>query len=220
MVPERTLEAEAGLSGNDVFKLGGAASENPGISQGFQGLDFTVGKFPRDGKGFLVVAGWDFVTEEDLPTGAETLALGAANGFDGWRVGVTDLAVDLGAGWEGRPVGVEDRAEDLDGVEDLNEGATAFVEIKVVLEFGVEDFEGLVVEGNVTRTVGVEDLRDPIVEPPAEDGFMLPPEEFSLDDKVESLDASLLLELGCMWISTSCDPQHTNIFHIMYLNVN
>ena len=41
--------AESGLSGSDVLKLGGASSEKPGISEGFHGLDFTVGEAPLDG---------------------------------------------------------------------------------------------------------------------------------------------------------------------------
>lgn len=41
--------AEAGLSGNVVLRLGGASSEKPGISEGFQGLDLTVGEAPREG---------------------------------------------------------------------------------------------------------------------------------------------------------------------------
>lgn len=63
--PGLPLEAEVGLSGNFVLKFGGASSEKPGISEGFQGLDFTVGELPRDDIGFLVLAGRDFDAEAD-----------------------------------------------------------------------------------------------------------------------------------------------------------
>lgn len=49
------------LSGSVVLKLGGASKENPGISEGFQGLDLTVGEVPRDGAAIFDV-GADFGT--------------------------------------------------------------------------------------------------------------------------------------------------------------
>lgn len=69
--PTLLLEAETGLSGNDVLKFGGASSEKPGISDGFQGLDLTVGELPRDGTGFFEIAGPDLGAEEDRPGGAD-----------------------------------------------------------------------------------------------------------------------------------------------------
>lgn len=52
--PGLPLVAESGLSGSVVLRLGGASSEKPGISEGFQGLDLlTVGEVPCDGLGFL-----------------------------------------------------------------------------------------------------------------------------------------------------------------------
>ena len=48
--------AEVGLSGSDVLRFGGASSEKPGISDGFHGLDLTVGELPLEGAGAVVVA--------------------------------------------------------------------------------------------------------------------------------------------------------------------
>lgn len=79
--PGLPLEAEVGLSGNFVLKFGGASSENPGISEGFQGLDFTVGELPRDDIGFLVLAGRDFDAEAERAVGPDTT--GKLDGFDG-----------------------------------------------------------------------------------------------------------------------------------------
>lgn len=113
-------------------------------------------------------------------------------------------------GTEGLAVSVEDRAEDLVGVEDLTGGTTGFVESKVACELGVEDLEGLVVEGNVDRPVGVADLRGAFVVPPDSEGFLLPIlEEFNVDGKVGCLDAVLLFEAGSNWTFASCS--HNNI---------
>ena len=131
--PGLLLEAEAGLSGNDVLKFGGASSEKPGISDGFQDLDLTVGELPRDDTGFFEIMGPDLGAEEDRPGAADTLEA-ALDGVDDRRFGVTVLVVDLEAGKEGLAVGVEDRAVDLVGVEDLTAGATALVEGKVARE--------------------------------------------------------------------------------------
>lgn len=79
--PGRPLEADAGLSGTVVLKFGGASSEKPGISESFQGLDFTVGELPRDGTGFLELVGRDFDAEADRAVGTDTL--GKLNEFDG-----------------------------------------------------------------------------------------------------------------------------------------
>lgn len=191
----RPLEAEAGRSCIDVLKLGGASRENPGISEGFQGLDFTVGEGPRKGAELFELAGRNFDAEEALPVGADTT--GALNEVDGGRVGVADLDVDLEAGREGLAVGVEDRAVDLVGVEDLTGGATFLVEGKEARELGVDDLEGLVVIGNVDRPVGVADLRVTVLGPSDDEGLLLPVvEEFNSEGKVEFLDAIFLLEAG------------------------
>lgn len=211
-VPGLPREAEAGRSGNDVFRFGGASSEKPGISEGFQGLDFTVGEVPRDGTGFFEVVEPDFDTVEERIGGADTL--GALEGADGRRVGVADLDVDLevgvadlgtslGAAAVGLAVGVEERAVDLLGVEDLTVGvedltaeATGLEEGKVALEVGVKGLEGLAVVVKVGCLVGVAALVAE-VRPPDDDGLLLAiPEEFSLDGTVGSLDATALLEAG------------------------
>uniref|UniRef100_A0A0A9EBG9 Uncharacterized protein n=1 Tax=Arundo donax TaxID=35708 RepID=A0A0A9EBG9_ARUDO len=66
--------AEVGLSGSDVLKFGGASREKPGISDGFHGLDLTVGELPLEGVGAAVFAGEEplgivdpgLVIEDDL----------------------------------------------------------------------------------------------------------------------------------------------------------
>lgn len=179
--PGLPLAAESGLSGTDVLKFGGASSEKPGISEGFHGLDFTVGEAPRGGTGFLDVIGAGFETEDDdLIGGAD--ALDTLDGVEGRRVGVDALDVDLDGGKVGLAVGVEDLAVDLDkGVEDLagtvglaagtvdlaagtvdlvaeTVGLAARTVDLVVATVGlVAETEGLV-EGKVALEVGVEDL--------------------------------------------------------------
>lgn len=216
--------AEAGLSGNDVLKFGGVSSEKPGISDGFQGLDFTVGDVPRDGTEFFDVVGADFVaediggadfiteevrgadlgteevvgadlvTEDDRPVGAD--AIGVLDEVAGRRVGVADLDVDLEAGNEGLAVGVEERAVDLVGVEDLAVEAAGFVEGKVARDVGVEDLVGLVAVGRVGRPVGVAGLLADFG-PPEDDGLLLRfVEEFSPADKVCCFGARVLFEAG------------------------
>ena len=175
--PGLPLVAESGLSGSVVLKFGGASSENPGISEGFHGLDFTVEEAPRDGTEFLNAAGVSFVTEgDDLIGGADIL--GALDGVDGRRVGVAALDTGLDEGIEGLAVGAEDLAVDLVGVEDLAETAGLVAEdavlaaetVSLVVDVTgfvaglaadvtglVEEIEGLV-DGNVARVVGVDDL--------------------------------------------------------------
>lgn len=177
--PGLPLVADSGLSGTDVLKFGGASSEKPGISDGFHGLDFTVGEVPRDGAGFLDVIATDFEIEEDLIGRADTV--GALDGVDGLRVGVAALDVGLDEGKVGLAVGVEDLAVDLDGVEDLagtvgldagtvglDEGTVGLVAeivglVAVTVGLAAEtvglvaETEGLV-EGNEALDVGVEDL--------------------------------------------------------------
>lgn len=168
--PGLPLDAEAGLSGIDVLKFGGASSEKPGISVGFHGVDFEVGEFPRDDAGFFVVVGADFFTDDDRPD-----TLGKLEQFASGRVGVADLDVDLEAGAEGLAVGVEERAVDLVGVEDLNTGAVGLVlEGKLDREVGVEGLEDLVDAVKVGRPVGVAGLQLVDVGPLVVDGFLLP----------------------------------------------
>lgn len=153
--PGRPREAEEGLSGNDVLKFGGASREKPGMSEGFHGLDLTVGELPRDGAALFDVMGPDFETEEDRPGGAELA--GTVEGVEGRLVGVADLDAGLlGTSEEGLDVGVEDRAE---GVDDLGGGTTDF-EDNVVREVGVEGLEDLDVALNVGRPVGVAGLEE------------------------------------------------------------
>lgn len=173
--PGRPLVAESGLSGSDVLKLGGASREKPGMSEGFHGLDLTVGEEPLDGTGFFDTVGDGFeIDDEDLTK--ETGALGALDGVDGRRVGVEALDVDLGGGTVGREVGVDDLAVALDvGVEDLAETEDLVEETVaclVMLTVGLAEaaaslFEAVVslaeetvvlLEGKVAREVGVEDL--------------------------------------------------------------
>ncbi|KAF3791310.1 hypothetical protein EJ110_NYTH14593 [Nymphaea thermarum] len=146
------LEAETGLSGIDVLKFGGASNEKPGISEGCQGLDLTVGEVPREDAAFL-----DAVL--DLEPEVERLGgpglLQTVDGVDGRLVGVDGLDDDLEAESVGLAVGVDDLAE---GVEGLPEAATGFVEGKVALEVGVEALEGLEAAGSVDRPVGVDGL--------------------------------------------------------------
>lgn len=79
--PGRPLEVEDGLSGNEVLIFGGASSEKPGISEGFQCLDFTVGELPRNDIGFFEFVERDFDAEADRTVGAD--ATGTLDGFDG-----------------------------------------------------------------------------------------------------------------------------------------
>lgn len=205
--PDLPLGADSGLSGTDVLKFGGASSEKPGISEGFHGLDFTVGELPRDGTGFLDAIGAGFETEEDdLVSEAETL--GALDDVDGRRVGVAALDVELDEGKVGLDVGVEGLAVDLDkGVEDLVgtvgltagtmdliAGTVGLVDGKVALDVGVEDLEGLDVVVNMGRPVGVAGL-DP--GPPDDDGLRVPAlEVFSPGEEAAGLDIKLFLAVG------------------------
>jgi len=217
--PGLPLVAERGRSGTVVLKFGGASSEKPGISEGFHGLDFTVGEEPRDGTGFLATVGADLVTvgadlvtkDDDLTGGADRL--GELDGVDGRRVGVAALDVDLDGGIEGLAVGVEDRV-DLDGVEDLAGTVDFIVEVvdlaaetvglaaeivgldedRVAREVGVDDLEGLEPVVSVGRPVGVEGL-DP--GPPDDEGLRIAaPEEFNPGEEAGFLDTKLPLRTG------------------------
>lgn len=202
--PGRALEAEVGLCGKVVLKFGGASSEKAGTSDDFKDLDFTVGELPRDGMGFFELEGPDFGTEEDRPGGADSA--GVLDDFGG-RVGVADLDVVLVADTEGLPVGVEERVVGLEGVEDRTGGATGLADGKVVREFGVEDLDGLVDEGNVGRPVGVADLRGAAVcSLDGEDLLLLMlEEEFGRDGNVGCLDAFWFSEAGSNLMFASLD---------------
>ncbi|KAE9465227.1 hypothetical protein C3L33_02877, partial [Rhododendron williamsianum] len=219
--PGLPLVAESGLSGSEVLKLGGASREKPGISEGFHGLDFTVGELARGG-GFLAVAvGPGLVTGGgDLTGGADVFDI--AERVVGLRVGVGALDVGLDdAGKVGLEVGVEDLGVVLDkGVVDLG-GAAGLLEVNVGLEVGVEDLEGLGAEvdvgleavvdvdlgaafsvgladeDNVGRPVGVAGL-DP--GPPEDEGLRIPALElFNPGDGADCLDDKLLREAGSGW---------------------
>ncbi|KAF1889209.1 hypothetical protein Lal_00024531 [Lupinus albus] len=114
--PGLPLVADSGLSESVVLKLGGASSEKPGISDGFHGLDFTVG-VAHLCTGCFDVRGAGLVIEVVLTEGADMLGA-----LDGLLVGVEDLAVDLDKG-----------VEDLDGTVDLAAGTVVLVADTVVL---------------------------------------------------------------------------------------
>jgi hypothetical protein len=231
--PGLPLVADSGLSGTDVLKFGGASSEKPGISEGFHGLDFTVGEVPRDGTGFLDVVGVGL--ETDLVGGADTL--GALDGVDGRRVGVAALDVDLDGGKVGLAVGVEDLAVDLDkGVEDLagtvglaagtvvlvaeTEGLVAetegLVEGKVALDVGVEGLEGLDADVNVGRPVGVAGL-DP---GPPDDGGLRGPtlEVFNPGEEAACLDTKFVLVVGSSCGFANCNNNEGMSEQIDFMN--
>lgn len=221
-----------------VLRFGGASSEKPGISEGFQGLDFT-GDVPRDGTGFFDVAGTGFDTDDDLLGGADVV--GVLDGADARRVGVADRGVDLEVGVDdlgtglgamtvclelgvadlgtgfgavtvGLAVGVEERAVDRLGVEDLAVGAEDLAVGAVALE-----------EGKVGREVGVEGLEGLAVvvkvERPVgvaalaedDDGLLLLIlEVLSPFDKVGFLGDLTLLEVGSSMRFSSCKQLHRN----------
>lgn len=162
--PGLPLVAETGLSGSVVLKLGGASSENPGISDGFHGLDL-AGEVPREGTGCFDTAGAGLEIEA-LAEGADML--GAFNGVDGRRVGVDALDAGLEVDKVGLLVGVEDLVVDRNkGVEDLEGtvGVGLAAGTVVVLVTGivvlVEETTGLAAatvvlfEGMDVREVGV-----------------------------------------------------------------
>lgn len=167
-----SLHAEACLLDDNVLKFGKASVEEPGTSEDFCDLDFTVGEIARDGAALFMVGALAFVAEEERP--AEVAALHKVDWPDDWH-GVAHLDADLDvASIEGLPVGVEERAADIVGVEDLLWEATILLEgIDDVLEEGVEDLKGFTVAGNVGRPVGVADLAtDP--PPPDDDDLLVP----------------------------------------------
>jgi len=164
--------AEVGLSGSDVLRFGGASREKPGISDGFHGLDLTVGELPLEGVCAVVFAGEeplgivepDLEIEDDL-TGAAKLPCWA-EGTEGRLVGVDALDVGLlCAGMEGLDEGVVDLVAGIDdlevGVDDLLAGADALPAGAGFLLAGPAALlEGVVdlIEGSVDLEVGVDDL--------------------------------------------------------------
>ena len=134
--------AEVGLSGSDVLRFGGASSEKPGISDGFHGLDLTVGELPLEGAGAVVVAadaellgivGPGLEIEEDRTGPGKLLCWVWMGGAEDRLVGVDDLDAGLlCAGKEGLDKGVVDLVAGIDdlevGVDDLLAGADALPE--------------------------------------------------------------------------------------------
>lgn len=224
--PGLPLVAEIGLSGSDVLKLGGASRENPGISEGFHGLGFTVGELAREAAGFRDAAVADLVPEVEhkgLTGGTVVFII-----FDtevARRVGVAALDVDFGPVTEALLVGVEDLALDLEvGVKDLGR-TVGFAEGMVAREVGVADLDGLdavavdidlevavdvialVVAADVDLDAEVKvDLDElnvglPVgvegLDPPEEDGLRrLELEVFNPGEEASCLDAKLLLEMA------------------------
>jgi hypothetical protein len=164
--------AEVGLSGSDVLRFGGASREKPGISDGFHGLDLTVGELPLEDVGAVVFAGEEplgivepgLEIEEDLTGAAELLCW--AERPEGRLVGVDALDVGLlCAGMEGLDEGVVDLVAGIDdlevGVDDLLAGADALPGGAGFLLAGPAALlEGVVdlAEGSVDLEVGVDDL--------------------------------------------------------------
>lgn len=164
--------AEVGLSGSDVLKFGGASREKPGISDGFHGLDLTVGELPLDGVGAAALTGEEPLDSVGPGLEIEEDLIGAAK-LPGWAEGAEDRlvgvdALDAGllcAGIEGRDDGVDDLVVGIDdlevGVDDLLAGADALPEGADVLLAGPAALvEGVVdlAEGSVDLEVGVDDL--------------------------------------------------------------
>lgn len=167
------LDADNGLSGAVVLRFGGASIENPGMSDGFQGLFFMVGEGSRDGAKLLGTELTDLAEDETgvfvgvVPDGLANevpeftdlvkkdedrerrpVVLFELGEADGRRVGVDDLDNGFDAGIEARPVGVDDLATGLDkGVVDLVGPA----------DLDVTGIAGLF-ENKVAREVGVEGL--------------------------------------------------------------
>ena len=81
--PGLPLVADSGRSGSVVLKFGGASSEKPGISEGFQGLGRTVGEAPRDGTGFLIGGADPAMLTEEVDLVREAAAGVVLDGVDG-----------------------------------------------------------------------------------------------------------------------------------------
>lgn len=146
------LDAEAGLLGIITLRFSGALWDKESISEGFDGLLFTVGEVPRDGTELLDIVDPIFLPDEDRSKAGKTDVVDL-------RVGVVGLGADFKmTGIEGLGVGVEERGMGLVGVEDLDWAATGFEEDNVALEVGVEGREGFVFAGKAGLLVGVAAL--------------------------------------------------------------
>lgn len=157
--PGLPLVADSGLSGSVVLKLGGASSENPGISDGFHGLDLTVGDVPRDGTcccleitGVCCLEGTEACCLE--VTGACCLPVTGVGCLAFTGVGCLDDTV-AGLGFEEILTEEEDILSSFDGIDGRRVGVDALdVDLeggKVGLLVGVEDLA-------VDLDNGVEDL--------------------------------------------------------------
>lgn len=224
--PGLPLVAETGRSDSDVLKLGGASRENPGISEGFHGLGFTVGELARGAAEFRDAVIADLVPEkEDKGLTGGTVVFVVLDIDVGRRVGVAALDVDFDAVIEALLVGVDDLALDLAvGVEDLG-GTVGFAEVMVAREVGVADLDDLdVVVVDIVLEVAVDvialvaaldvdldaevmvDLDElnvglPVgvegLDPPEEDGLRrLELEEFNPEEEASCLDSMLLLAVA------------------------
>uniref|UniRef100_A0A0E0BWY1 Uncharacterized protein n=1 Tax=Oryza meridionalis TaxID=40149 RepID=A0A0E0BWY1_9ORYZ len=217
--------AEVGLSGSDVLRFGGASSEKPGISDGFHGLDLTVGELPLEGVDAIVFAGEELLDIVGAGLEIEVDRTGAAKlpcwveVAEGRLVGVDDLDTGLlCAGMEGLDDGVDDLVAGIDdlevGVDDLLAGADALPEGIDVLVAGPDVLEGVVDLAEVSvdlevgvddlgaggpdlegRPVGVEGLDELDVCPPEDDGLRVVAAEFKLFDDV-ALNGRLGESLG------------------------
>lgn len=159
------------LSGNMVLRLGGASKEYPGISEGFQGLDLTVGEVPRDGAANFDEVGLDFGTElagrTDLGTELVGLNL-VIELVTGPELGTElveglDLVIELVPGLD---FVTDDLVIELVPVPDFmtEEGRLAGVELAWRLDGtdglldGVLDLDAGLLAGSTEDLVGVEDL--------------------------------------------------------------
>jgi len=200
--------------------------ENPGISEGFHGLGFTVGELAREAAGFRDAVVADLVPEgEDTGLTGGTVVFVVPDTEVARRVGVAALDVDFDPVTEALLVGVEDRALDLAvGVEDLG-GTVGFAKGMATREVGLADLHDLdtvvvdidlevaldaitlVAAADVDLDAEVEvDLDElnvglPVgvegLDPPEEDGLRrLEREVFNPGKEASCLDAKLLLEVA------------------------
>lgn len=109
------------------------------MSEGFDGLDFTVGEVPREGPELFKTVEPIFLEDR-----SEADIAGMVDGVAGLRVGVADLGPDFATtGRECLEEGVDERGVGLTGVEDLASTATGLDEgSNVALDVGVEAREG------------------------------------------------------------------------------
>lgn len=131
------------------------------------------------------------MADEDRPGGAELA--GKLERVEGLLVGVADLETGLLAG------GMEDLdagVEDLAGEDDLGGGA-ADLDGTIGRAVGVEDLDGLDDAGNEGRPLGVEGLEVVALDPPADEGLLIPErEEFKPEEVISCVETVVLLEEG------------------------